>query len=188
MSDVSKVDFGPLTEIIGIWKGDKGIDVAPEPDGAETSPYFETITFSAVEGVTNAEAQHLAAVRYHQTVQRKSNGEVFHDETGYWMWDAGTETIMHSLVIPRAVCVLAGGKYGGEKDDKGRVFFEVSARMDDEKSGIIQSPFMRKNARTLEFSQRVTLGHDALSYDETTIIDIYGKRFEHTDQNRLARA
>ena len=25
-------------------------------------------------------------------------------------------------------------------------------------------------------------------YDETTVVDIYGKRFEHTDTNTLARA
>ncbi len=62
MSEMNDVDFGPLVDLIGVWKGEDGVDVAPEPDGAETNPYFETITYSAVGGVTNAESQNLATV------------------------------------------------------------------------------------------------------------------------------
>ncbi len=99
MSEMNDVDFGPLVDLIGVWMGEDGVDVAPEPDGAETNPYFETITYSAVGGVTNAESQNLATVHYRQIVQRKSDGAVFHDETGYWMWDAAAATVMHSLVF-----------------------------------------------------------------------------------------
>jgi hypothetical protein len=187
MSDDSNVDFGPLTELIGEWQGDHGVDIAPDPDGAETNPYFETITYSAVGGVTNAESQNLAAIHYRQIVQRKSDGEVFHHETGYWMWDRETRTVMHSLVIPRAVCVLAGGKYGGETDSDGRIILNVAAAIDDESWQIIQSPFMRDNARTTAFRQELIVGNDRLSYSETTMVDIYGKTFEHTDQNDLVR-
>ena len=49
---------------------------------------YETITFEAAGDVTNAERQTLAVVRYHQVVRRKSNDEVFHDQVGYWTWDA----------------------------------------------------------------------------------------------------
>ena len=101
MSD--KIDYGPLRGLIGAWAGDKGLDVAPEPDGTEESPYFETLVFEGIGEVTNAESQTLAALRYHQEVRRKSNGEVFHDQVGYWMWDARERTVMQSIVIPRAV-------------------------------------------------------------------------------------
>lgn len=185
MSETNGVDFGPLEELIGVWEGGGGVDVAPEPDGAETNPYYETITYSAVGNVTNAESQNLSAVHYHQIVSRKSDGEVFHNETGYWMWDSDTETVMHSLVIPRAVCVLAGGKYTGEKGQDGRIVINVAASIDDENWKIIQSPFMLENARTREFRQEVVIGQGRLSYSETTILDIYGKDFEHTDQNEL---
>lgn len=185
MSAANDVDFGPLKDLIGVWKGDDGVDVAPEPDGSETNPYLETITYSAVGGVTNAESQHLATVHYRQIVQRKSNGEVFHDETGYWMWDPEAETVMHSLVIPRAVCVLAGGKYTGSKDAAGRAIIQVAAKIDDDSWKIIQSPFMLKNASTTEFRQEIIVGNGKLSYSETTMVDIYGKMFEHTDQNDL---
>lgn len=179
------IDYGPLTGLIGMWAGDKGIDVAPEPDGEETNPYFETITFTAAGDVTNAESQTLSAVHYRQVVQRKSNNKVFHDETGFWMWDAQTNTVMHSLVIPRAVGVLAGGTYNGETDAAGRIVIKVAAKADDENWGIIQSPFMRDNASTNEFSQEVIVGNGKLFYAETTMVDIYGKLFEHTDKNEL---
>jgi hypothetical protein len=135
--------------------------------------------------VTNAESQNLAAVHYRQIVQRKSDGEVFHDETGYWMWDGEAQMVMHSLVIPRAVCLLAGGKYEGKKDREGRTIIEVAAKIDDDNWKIIQSPFMQDNASTREFRQRVVVGNGNLSYSETTMLEIYGKTFEHTDQNEL---
>ncbi len=181
------IDYGPLTELIGIWKGDEGIDVAPEPDGAENNPYYETITFSAIGDVSNAELQVLAAIHYRQIVQRKSNDKVFHDETGYWMWDAKARIIMHSLAIPRAVSVLAGGDHNGEKEDDGSIVLEVSAGLNNKDWQIIQSPFMQSNARTTEFRHRITVGNGKLSYSETTIVEIYGKLFEHTDQNELMR-
>ena len=91
---------------------------------------------------------------------------------------------MHSLTIPRAVSVLAGGKFKSGTP----VVFDVAARLDDPDWGIIQSPFMRDKARTLEFRHRVTLDGDTLSYSETTVLDIYGRTFEHTDQNELTRS
>ncbi len=68
MSESIAVDYGPLAPLIGTWKGDKGMDVAPEPDGAEDSPYYETIIFEDIGVVTNAERQDLAVLRYHQVV------------------------------------------------------------------------------------------------------------------------
>jgi len=185
MSDKADIDYGPLADLVGVWKGDKGLDVAPEPDGAENNPDYETITYSAIGDVTNAESQVLSIVHYRQIVHRKSNDEVFHDETGYWMWDPREEIVMHSLVIPRAVCVLAGGKYTGERNAEGSAMIEVAASIDDKYWNIIQSPFMQENARTTDFRQMITIGNGKLSYSQATAVEIYGKVFEHTDQNEL---
>ena len=47
----------------------------------------------------------------------------------------------------------------------------------------------RDKARTVEFTQRFVVGDDRLSYFQTTLVDIYGKKnFEHTDENELIRA
>ena len=115
MSDtiIEGIDYGPLACLVGVWKGDAGTDVSPEPDGDEVNPYYETLVFEAAGDVTNAEEQTLAIVRYHQVVTRKSNDEVFHDQIGYWTWDSASGTIAQSVNIPRVVAVLAGGTFVG---------------------------------------------------------------------------
>ena len=40
---IDGVDYGPLAALIGVWKGDKGVDRAPEPDGDEMSDSESTI-------------------------------------------------------------------------------------------------------------------------------------------------
>jgi len=188
MDDIADISYGPLTGLIGVWVGDKGVDIAPEPDGSEHNPYYETITFTAIGDVTNAEDQVLTALHYRQIVQRKSNDKVFHDETGYWMWDEKESVIMHSLTIPRAVSVLAGGVFTETKNNiEGSVVLEVHASIDDDSWKIIQSPFMEKNAKTISFYHKITIGNGKLTYAETTNVEIYGKIFEHTDENELLR-
>jgi hypothetical protein len=187
MSTDDTTDYGPLTALIGSWEGDKGLDVAPEPDGSEESPYTETLDFTAIGGLDNAESQRLVCLRYQQIVRRKSNGEVFHDQTGYWMWDAGESIVMQSIAIPRAVCVVAGGQYVSSRDAGASVRLEVAAKLGDPDWGITQSPFMRDNARTLEFRHDLSVEGGVLSYRETTVLDIYGRRFDHTDANELSR-
>ncbi len=187
MSDLNDIDYGPLQSLIGIWRGDKGMDIAPEPDGTEENPYYETIVFEAAGDVTNAESQLITALRYTQEVRRKSNDKVFHDQTGYWMWDKQNSIIMQSLTIPRGVAVLAGGKFVAAADKPDEITLSVSAKLDDQDWGIIQSPFMRDHASTLEFSHNLTVVGDNFSYSERTLVDIYGTHFEHTDGNDLVR-
>lgn len=185
MADASEPDFGPLKALIGEWRGADGLDTSPDPDGEAVSPYHEVITFDAVGGVTNAKAQTLAVLRYHQVVTRKTDQVVYHDEMGYWMWDAETSTVMQSLVIPRGVSILAGGTYAGETDTDGRAILNVQSKLGNETWGIVQSPFMMEKAKTTEFRHNVIVGNGKLSYSETMVLDIYGKVFEHTDANEL---
>ena len=135
--------------------------------------------------MTNAGSQTLSVLRYHQVVSKKSDNQVFHDETGYWMWDSKTDIIMHSLAIPRGVCLLAGGK--ANFSDGGARVFDVKAASDDQDWGIVQSPFMREKAKTVEFKHNISIKGDELSYSETTVLEIYGKTFDHTDSNILKR-
>jgi len=183
---IEGISYGPLTSLAGIWKGDKGMDTAPEPGGQEKNPFYESISFEPIGGVNNAERQYLTALRYHQVVSRKSNDEVFHNETGYWMWDAEQGVIMQALTIPRGVCLIAGGTFDMSAHGS-QIVLEVRAGIDDADWGIVQSPFMRDSARTLEFQHKITVTGDTLVYDETTVLDIYGNRFDHTDENTLTR-
>ena len=47
---------------------------------------------------------------------------------------------------------------------------------------------MRDNASTQSFSHQIEVSGDSLSYEESTVIDIYGRIFDHTDSNKLVRA
>ena len=182
---IDGIEYGPLACLVGTWKGDSGMDVSPEPDGDEHNPFYETIVFEAAGDVTNAEEQTLSMIRYHQQVRRKSNDKVFHDQVGYWLWDASTGVVVQTLSIARAVTLLAGGKAVVNGDS---TVFEVSAEDGDSQWGIVQSPFMQEKARTLGFRHKLTVSGDTMSYNETTILDIYGKHnYEHTDSNTLSR-
>jgi len=182
---IDGIDYGPLAALVGTWEGNKGLDIAPEPDGSEENPYFETIMYEAIGDVTNAEQQVLAALRYHQVVSRKTNKKVFHNECGYWMWDPATNIICQSLTIPRGVSLLAGGD--GGKYDANNCELDVKSDIDSPDWGIIQSPFMRDNAKTTSFTHKISVVDGEMSYIETTIVDIFGKVFEHTDNNRYLK-
>jgi len=187
MPESNKVDYGPLQALIGVWRGDKGVDIAPDPDGTEDNPYYETIVFEPIGDVTNAEQQVLTALRYHQEVSRKSDDEVFHDQTGYWMWDKLNSVIMQSVAIPRGVTLLAGGVCEIPSPSPSEIVINVSAKLGDPDWGICQSAFMRDNARTLEFNHKMVINNDKLSYSERTLVAIYNSQFEHTDSNELIR-
>ncbi len=188
LTSIDGVDYGPLAVLIGTWTGDRGVDVAPEPDGDERNPYYERIVMEAAGDVTNAESQTLAIVRYHQAVTRKSNDEVFHDQVGYWLWDAADNTIIECFVIPRGVAVVAGGTLAPPTDLEQTLTFEVATDVDQRDYGILQPPFMAQQARTTAFSHSVTVAGDELQYSQTTSLDIYNKRdYPHKDINTLQR-
>jgi len=182
MAMIDGVNYGPLAQLAGKWQGDKGTDIAPAPDGSSNIPYYETILFEAIGDVTNAKEQTLAVLRYHQIVVRKDDDSVFHNETGYYSWDSATNTVSQSLTIPRGFALLAGGT--AEAD---ATAIEVAAEINDKDWGIVQSPFMRDNAKTTAFTHRLEVQGDTLVYSETTVVDIYGNIFDHTDENTLER-
>jgi len=174
------VDYGPLQGLIGTFSGDKGTDIAPDPDGTEENPYYETIVFSGAGDVTNAEEQTLAVVHYVLHVNRKTDNAAIHHQTGYWLWDKAKDEVVHSIAIPRAVCVLATGR--ATVTDTA-VEFSVAT----DESGVVQTDFMHKKAKTTSFKIDMKLEGDTLHYAETTMVDIYGNSFEHTDTNTLNR-
>jgi hypothetical protein len=187
MNDHTTIDgigYGPLAALVGTWEGDKGVDRSPEPDGEERSPFFETIVFEAAGDVTNAEKQTLSVVRYHQVVSRKSNNQVFHDQIGYWLWDPADNSIVETFTIPRGVAVVAVGTLAPADKPEQELIFDVAA----DASGIVQAPFLFKQARTTAFTHTLTVQGDQMRYSETTVLDIYDKKsYDHTDVNTLGR-
>lgn len=193
---MTEVDYGPLLGLIGEWRGDRGLDKAPENsspekmaeavEGMVQEPYHEHLLCEAAGLVGNADEQNLAIVRYRQQVFRHSTGEQFHDEQGYWLWDNDRELVMHSLLIPRGLSLLAGGSY--RRAEVGALLeFEVMAEADHAEWSIAQSPFLQEKAKTTRFEKKLTLDGDDLHYFQTTFLDIYGRKVAHTDENRLRR-
>lgn len=184
-SVIDNINYGPLAQLIGKWSGNMGLDIAPASDGSsDESPFENEMTFTVAGAAENAEEQQLVAVKYHHVVRRSDNGHIFHDQIGHWIYEPSTQLVMHSLTIPRGVCLLAGGTI---KDSNDESIFEVSATADSDTYGIIQSPFMLEKAETKAFHMKMTVKSDELRYREVTSLHIYGKDFEHVDTSILQR-
>ena len=107
---IDGVDYGPLTQLLGKWIGQKGLDIAPNADAApDKNSYIDELTVTTAGPAENAEEQQLVAVKYHHVVRKQESGHIFHDQIGHWIFEPSTGMIMHSLTIPRGVCLLAGG-------------------------------------------------------------------------------
>jgi len=179
------IDYGPLAQLVGRWAGDKGLDVAPDADAnPDQTRFTDELSFEAAGSAENAEEQELVAVRYHHVVRKSDSGLVFHEQVGHWIFEPATGLLMHSLSIPRGVCVLAGG---GVVEQDGETIFEVKAQSGSETFGIVQSPFMLEKAKTKAFHMRMSVQENQLSYSEVMSLHIYGKDFEHTDASVLTR-
>ena len=185
---IDGIDYGPLAGLIGVWEGDKGVDRAPEPDGEERNPYYETIVFEPAGDVDNAETQVLAIVRYQQTVRRKSNDKVFHNQVGYWCWDSSDNSIFETFVIPRGVGVVAEGNCAPPASPGDEVVLEVATASGPETAAICQADFMLKHAKTTGFTHTLKVKGDEMSYTESTMLDIYDRKgYDHKDLNTLRR-
>jgi len=184
-SVIDGVDYGPLAQLIGKWIGNKGMDDAPDADAnSDKTLYTDEINFTIAGPAENAEEQELVAIRYHHVVRKLENGLIFHDQIGHWIYEPGTTIIMHSLSIPRAVCLLAGGTY---EENKGATIFNVEAKAGSKTYGVVQSPFMLNKAKTTAFSMHLSVNENQLEYHEVTSLEIYGKKFEHSDKSTLYR-
>ncbi|MBV1909478.1 MAG: FABP family protein [Kangiellaceae bacterium] len=182
---MDNVDYGPLFQLLGKWVGERGLDIAPDAQAQpDKTAYSDELIFSAAGPAENAEEQQLVAVKYHHIVRKKENGKIFHDQIGHWIYESATGLIMHSLTIPRGVCILAGGTI--KKNQEG-THFEVKASVDSDDFGILQSPFMKDKAKTKSFAMTLSINADELSYQQTMSLDIYGKQFEHVDKSKLRK-
>lgn len=185
MTDEILKNLGPLAHLAGIWEGDKGDDTAPSDDrGTETNKFRERITFEPMGPVNNHE-QVLYGLRYATTAWRLGEDSPFHEELGYWLWDAKAKQVLRCFMVPRGVTVIAGGTV--EPDAKS---FELAAEAGSETYGICSNRFLDKEFKTVRYELKVTIHDDqSFSYKEDTQLQIKGQPdlFHHTDQNTLKR-
>ena len=185
MADIKLKDLGPLAALAGIWEGKKGDDTAPSDDrGTEKNKYRERIAFDPIPPVNNHE-QTLYGLRYSTTAWRVGEKDPFHEELGYWLWDAKAKQVLRCFLVPRGISVIAGGTV--EPDAKS---FEISADVGSETYGICSNLFLNEEFKTVKYLLKVTIhGDQSFSYEEDTQIKIKGQAeiFHHIDKNTLTR-
>jgi hypothetical protein len=177
-------NLGPLRSMAGIWEGQRGLDVKPKAEGPKKQVYIEHIELQPIDPQTNG-PQLLYGLRYHTHVVKPDQIGTYHDQVGYWLWEPATDTVIHTLAIPRAEIVMAVGK--ASKDAKE---FELVATHGSDSFGIRSAPFLDYAFKTVEFRIRISINSDGTwSYDEDTVLMIRGKPdlFHHTDRNTLTR-
>ncbi len=185
MSDDLLKYLGPLAALAGVWEGDKGADVAPSDDrGTEQNAYRERLTFEPFGPVNNHEQQ-LYGLRYATVAWRLSDGAPFHEETGYWLWDAAAKQVLRCFIVPRGVTVLAGGTVEPDATS-----FQISADAGSDTYGICSNKFLDREFKTVRYELTITVhGPDSFSYHEDTQLKMKGRSdlFHHTDTNRVTR-
>jgi len=180
-------NLGPLARLEGVWEGDKGDDVAPATPNREAvakSKYRERIVFESIGRVDNHE-QVLYGLRYRTTAWRIDEGDSFHEEVGYWLWDAANAQVMRCFIVPRGVSVIAGGD---ARADVGG--FDVEANVGSETYGICSNRFLDAEFKTVKYTLSVKVhDDDSWSYEEDTVLQMKGRDepFHHTDANTLRR-
>lgn len=178
-------NLGPLATLAGTWEGDLGTDVAPGEDrGVMETAFRERIVFEPIGEVTNHE-QVLYGLRYATVVWPTGEADAFHDEVGYWLWDAANRQVMRTFTVPRGYTVLAGG--AAETDSNS---FELVADVGSETYGICSSSFLESEFRTVRFECRVIIHDpDCFSYTQDAQIQMPNQAalFHHLDRNRLTR-
>jgi hypothetical protein len=179
--DVEKL--GPLGPLAGVWEGGKGTDTAPDDDrGTEINKYRERLVLEPIATVENHE-QKLQGLRYATTAWRLGEDDPFHEELGYWLWDAEARQVLRCFMVPRGVSVIAGGTV--EPDARS---FALSAEVGSETYGICSNRFLDEEFKTVRYELTVTIhDRDSFSYREDTQLRIKGQAdlFHHTDENTL---
>jgi len=176
--------LGPLAALAGRWEGSAGVDVAPSSHGPVETKYREVLTLEPLGPVANG-PQELYGLRYATTAWPLDADEPFHEELGYWLWDAETGEVMRCFMVPRGVTLIAGGR---ATPDARRL--EMRAEAGAATYGILSNPFLDEAFRTVCYELTVTILDDgSFSYREDTQLKIHGQQelFHHTDENTLVR-
>ncbi len=184
MDDIIK-NLGPLAALAGTWEGDKGNDLAPDANRDEGNiPFRERMIMEPMGPVKNHE-QIMYGLRYNTVAFRLSDGESFHEEFGYWLWDVTNGQVMRCFTIPRGMAILAGGTTTADAKS-----FELAASVGSETYGVSSNKFLDQEFKTVRFECKVTVNDDgSFTYEQDTQLQMKGRPdvFHHRDQNTLRR-
>jgi len=177
-------NLGPLRGMAGIWQGQRGLDVKPKAEGPKKQAYVERMELQPIDPQTNG-PQLLYGLRYHTHVVKPEQIKTYHEQVGYWLWEPATETVIHTLTIPRGMTVMAGGKASANAME-----FELLATEESDNFSICSAPFLDYAFKTVEFRIKVIIHDDSTwTYEEDTVLLIkdVAEPFHHTDRNTLVK-
>lgn len=177
-------NLGPLARLAGIWEGERGVDVNPKADGPETRKYYERIEMQPIDPQANG-PQLFYGLRYHQHVNTREEDISFHDQVGYWLYEASTGLILQTLAIPRGQIAIASGH--ADPDARRLV---VKAERGQTEYGICSTSFLDLAFRTDAYQLTIDFNDDgSWSYVSDTTLMVKGRDepFLHRDRNRLVK-
>ncbi len=177
-------NLGPLRRLAGIWEGQHGIDINPKADGPETREYYERIELQPIDPQANG-PQLFYGLRYHLHVNTREEAIGFHDQVGYWLYEAATGLILQTLAIPRGQIAIASGH--AEPDARRLV---VRATRGQTEYGICSTSFLDLAFRTDSYELTVDFHDDgSWSYVSDTMLMVKGRDtpFQHRDRNTLVK-
>ncbi|GAA0865065.1 heme-binding beta-barrel domain-containing protein [Sphingopyxis soli] len=177
-------NLGPLRRLAGIWEGQRGVDVNPKADGPETRKYYERIEMQPIDPQANG-PQLFYGLRYHVHINTREEDITFHDQVGYWLYEAATGLILQTLAIPRGQIAIAAGhaKPGDRK-------LVLRAERGQTEYGICSTTFLDLAFRTDSYQLTVDFHDDgSWSYVSDTMLMVKGRDepFLHRDHNRLSK-
>ena len=150
----------------------------------QSTKYREQIILEPMGPVNNHE-QTLYGLRYSRAVWRMDNDQPFHEDLGYWLWDAEEKQVMRCFIVPRGVAINAGGTVEPNARE-----FTLSAGVGSGTYGICSNQFLDREFKTVKFVNKIFI-HDenSFSYEEDTQLQIKGQPevFHHVDKNTLVK-
>lgn len=177
-------NLGPLRRLAGIWEGQRGVDINPKADGPETRQYYERIEMQPIDPQANG-PQLFYGLRYHLHVNTREEDISFHDQVGYWLYEAATGLILQTLAIPRGQIAIASGHAAPNARQ-----LVVKAERGQTEYGICSTTFLDLAFRTDRYQLTVDFHDDGTwSYvsDTTLIVKGRDEPFLHRDRNRLTK-
>ena len=181
-------EYGPLAFFIGRWEsqGYTGDNKAPDPDRNEENTKFRQEMVFSPAGLVENHEQALYALNYSTKAwEEEGDGEAFHQEVGYIIWDRENRQIMKSFIVPRGIAVIAGATI-----DESDITFTLSAKAGSETYGICSNLFLDQEFKSVRYDVTFTrIDANTFSYDENTQIRIKGREpfFQHTEKNVMIR-
>jgi len=177
-------NLGPLRRMAGIWEGAKGLEAHPTLDGMQRESFSERIELQPIDPQTNG-PQLLYGLHYAIRAVRPGAPETFHHQTGYWLWEPATGTVIQTVTVPRAQIAMAAGRARADA-----VRFELKADRGSLTYGICATPFLEYAFRTDSYRIAIAFNPDGTwSYEQDLVLLVRGwpEPFHHTGSNTLAK-